>query len=178
MFAQFLVSIILGILLCLLLYTMYVNLHLIMNDCLLTSKLYDFQNYHLDNIRQVALTLFSDMILESGRCTIKRLGTGADILWRQFKTLVFIYVSDINLCFQARNKEQEEEVLNWIFAVLGEPVPKGAYEDILKDGIVLCKLINKLAPGSVKKIQERGTNFQLMENIQRSIIYVHIFIYL
>ncbi|XP_046962312.1 myophilin [Nymphalis io] len=67
----------------------------------------------------------------------------------------------------ARNKEQEEEVLVWIYTVLGEPRPKGEYEDILKDGTVLCKLINKLAPGSVKKIQERGTNFQLMENIQR-----------
>ncbi|CAH0581489.1 unnamed protein product [Chrysodeixis includens] len=66
-----------------------------------------------------------------------------------------------------RNKEQEQEVLNWIGAVLGEPVTSAAYEDYLKDGIVLCKLINKLAPGSVKKIQERGTNFQLMENIQR-----------
>ncbi|KAH8358925.1 hypothetical protein KR093_003354 [Drosophila rubida] len=68
---------------------------------------------------------------------------------------------------QPRNKEQEQEVLNWIFAVIGEKVPSGQYEDILKDGIWLCKLANKLAPGSVKKIQERGTNFQLMENIQR-----------
>ncbi|XP_050084233.1 myophilin isoform X1 [Anopheles aquasalis] len=66
-----------------------------------------------------------------------------------------------------RNKEQEAEVLQWIGEVLGEPLPAGPYEDVLKDGIVLCKLINKLAPGSVKKIQERGTNFQLMENIQR-----------
>lgn len=57
--------------------------------------------------------------------------------------------------------------MEWIFNVLGEKVPAGNYEDILKDGVVLCKLINKLAPGSVKKIQERGTNFQLMENIQR-----------
>lgn len=68
---------------------------------------------------------------------------------------------------QPRNKEQEQEVLNWIGEVLGEPLPNGAYEDILKDGVLLCKLINKLSPGSVKKIQERGTNFQLMENIQR-----------
>ncbi|KAL0881074.1 hypothetical protein ABMA27_002202 [Loxostege sticticalis] len=66
-----------------------------------------------------------------------------------------------------RNKEQEQEVLNWITAVLGEQLPNAPYEDILKDGVVLCKLINKLSPGSVKKIQERGTNFQLMENIQR-----------
>ncbi|XP_019870240.1 muscle-specific protein 20 [Aethina tumida] len=66
-----------------------------------------------------------------------------------------------------RNKELESEVLNWIFAVLGEPVPKGEFEDILKDGVVLCNLANKLSPGSVKKIQTKGTNFQLMENIQR-----------
>lgn len=69
--------------------------------------------------------------------------------------------------FQPRNKEQEAEVLNWIFQVIGEKVPAGEYEDILKDGTVLCRLANKLIPGSVKKIQERGTNFQLMENIQR-----------
>lgn len=66
-----------------------------------------------------------------------------------------------------RNKEQEQEVLEWISAVLGEKLPPGAYEDVLKDGVVLCKLANKLTPGSVKKIQERGTNFQLMENVQR-----------
>uniref|UniRef100_A0A182MM68 Calponin n=1 Tax=Anopheles culicifacies TaxID=139723 RepID=A0A182MM68_9DIPT len=66
-----------------------------------------------------------------------------------------------------RNKEQEAEVLQWISDVLGEKLPPGPYEDVLKDGVVLCKLINKMAPGSVKKIQERGTNFQLMENIQR-----------
>lgn len=68
---------------------------------------------------------------------------------------------------QPRNKDQELEVLTWVFAVIGEPVPKGQYEDILKDGIWLCKLANKLTPGAIKKIQERGTNFQLMENVQR-----------
>ncbi|XP_050452558.1 muscle-specific protein 20 [Cataglyphis hispanica] len=66
-----------------------------------------------------------------------------------------------------RNKEQEAEVLEWIEAVLGEKLPPGNYEDILRDGVILCNLINKLAPGSVKKIQTKGTNFQLMENIQR-----------
>jgi hypothetical protein len=59
------------------------------------------------------------------------------------------------------------EVLAWIEEVLGEPLPKGPFEDVLKDGIILCKLINKIAPDSVKKIQQKGTNFQLMENIQR-----------
>lgn len=79
----------------------------------------------------------------------------------------YLFLNKLLLLFQPRNKEQEAEVLNWIFEVLGEKVPSGQYEDILKDGIVLCKLINKIAPGSVKKIQERGTNFQLMENVQR-----------
>nr|AEE62743.1 unknown [Dendroctonus ponderosae] len=66
-----------------------------------------------------------------------------------------------------RNKEVEAEVLDWVSKVLGEPLPKGEFEDILKDGIILCNLINNLAPGSVKKIATKGTNFQLMENIQR-----------
>ncbi len=55
----------------------------------------------------------------------------------------------------------------WIEAVLGEKLPAGAYEDVLRDGIVLCKLINKIAPGSVAKIQTSGGSFKLMENIQR-----------
>lgn len=62
--------------------------------------------------------------------------------------------------------------MDWIEAVLGEKLPPGNYEDILKDGVILCKLINKLAPGSVKKIQAKGTNFQLMENVQRYFITI------
>jgi hypothetical protein len=68
---------------------------------------------------------------------------------------------------QARNKEQEAEVLQWIEDVTGEKLPPQPYEDVLRDGVILCNLINKIAPGSVKKIQTKGTNFQLMENIQR-----------
>ena len=66
-----------------------------------------------------------------------------------------------------RNKDQEQEVLTWIENVLGEKLPNGPYEDVLRDGVILCKLINKISPNSVKKIQSKGTNFQLMENIQR-----------
>lgn len=70
--------------------------------------------------------------------------------------------------FQAKNQEQEQEVLEWIGEVLGEKMPTNVpYEDQLKDGVVLCNLINKISPGSVKKIQTKGSNFQLMENIQR-----------
>lgn len=103
------------------------------------------------------------------------------VLTSFFPSLIFVgrlnhlifnfYISNDFICdarlSQQRNKEQEKEVLDWIYAVLGEPVPAGDYESILRDGIVLCKLANKLTPGCIKKIQERGTNFQLMENVQR-----------
>lgn len=81
------------------------------------------------------------------------------------------------LILQARNKEQEAEVIQWIEEVLGEKLPSQPYEDVLKDGVVLCNLINKIVPGSVKKIQTKGTNFQLMENIQRCVqnIYRQVF---
>ena len=38
---------------------------------------------------------------------------------------------------------------------MGEPLPSGDFGEILKDGVVLCKLMNKLQPGSVKKFKEK-----------------------
>jgi len=66
----------------------------------------------------------------------------------------------------ARKPEEEQEILGWIEAVLGEPLPKGDYAEVLKNGVVLCKLINKMSPGSVKKFKETGPAFMLMENVQ------------
>lgn len=66
-----------------------------------------------------------------------------------------------------RDSNQEAEVLQWIEAVLEIKLPVQPFEDVLRDGTVLCNLINKISPGSVKKIATKGTNFQLMENIQR-----------
>merc|ERR1711915_690746 len=51
-------------------------------------------------------------------------------------------------------------------AVMGEPLPEGDFGDVLKDGVVLCKLMNKLQTGSVKKFKEKGPAFLLMENVQ------------
>jgi hypothetical protein len=33
----------------------------------------------------------------------------------------------------------DQEAQEWIEAVIGEKFPKVAYEDALKDGIILCK---------------------------------------
>ena len=52
--------------------------------------------------------------------------------------------------------------------VLDEPFPDGKlYEDTLKDGVILCKLMNILSPGSISKITTTGPNFKLMENVTR-----------
>jgi len=66
----------------------------------------------------------------------------------------------------ARKPEQEKEVLEWIEAVLEEPLPKGDFEEVLKNGVVLCKMMNKISPGSVAKFKQSGPAFLLMENVQ------------
>merc|ERR1711872_141402 len=64
-----------------------------------------------------------------------------------------------------RDAGQEEAVKQWIKAVLGEWPEDLLYEDALKNGIILCRFMNKLSDGSVKKIYTTGSNFKMMENI-------------
>ncbi|CAG9763020.1 unnamed protein product [Ceutorhynchus assimilis] len=65
-----------------------------------------------------------------------------------------------------RNPALDAEAQQWIESILGAKFPPNqAYEDVLRDGTVLCQLINKLAPGSVPKINTSGGQFKLMENI-------------
>lgn len=72
-----------------------------------------------------------------------------------------------HVCFK-RDKELEAQALDWIEANLGEPVDrKTPYEDVLRDGIILCNLMNKLMPGCIKKIDKKGGGFALMQNIER-----------
>ncbi|KAF8784309.1 muscle-specific protein 20-like [Argiope bruennichi] len=66
-----------------------------------------------------------------------------------------------------RDKQLEAEVLEWIQEILGEPLPNGSYEEILRDGIILCKLMNQLSPGIIKKINTSGGQFKMMENINK-----------
>lgn len=60
----------------------------------------------------------------------------------------------------------DKEAQTWIETVLEFKFPAGeTYEETLKDGQVLCRLINKLKPGSVAKINESGGQFKMMENL-------------
>jgi hypothetical protein len=38
-----------------------------------------------------------------------------------------------------RDPELENQALEWIQANMGEPLEKKPFDDLLKDGIVLCK---------------------------------------
>lgn len=61
--------------------------------------------------------------------------------------------------------DQKTEILDWIEAVVGDKIPRTEpFEKVLKDGVILCNLANKLSPGSVKKINKKGMAFVLMEN--------------
>ncbi|XP_012250632.1 muscle-specific protein 20 [Athalia rosae] len=65
-----------------------------------------------------------------------------------------------------RDREQEKEAQEWIESILGKKFPPNeAYEDVLRDGQVLCELMNKVAPGSIPKINTSGGQFKMMENI-------------
>ncbi|KAJ3161852.1 hypothetical protein HDU88_007191 [Geranomyces variabilis] len=60
----------------------------------------------------------------------------------------------------------ESEVKAWIYKTLGQPVPDSGLQALLKDGQVLCKLINALRPTSPPlKINTGKFTFCSMENI-------------
>lgn len=67
-----------------------------------------------------------------------------------------------------RNPQQDQEAQEWIETVLGKKFPAGElYEDVIRDGVVLCQLINKLVPGAVPKVNTSGGQFKFMENINK-----------
>ncbi|GFO01721.1 transgelin [Plakobranchus ocellatus] len=67
-----------------------------------------------------------------------------------------------------RDPELEEQALVWIEDNLGEKIDrKTPYEEVLRDGIILCRLMNKLMPNCIKKIDTKGGGFALMQNIER-----------
>ncbi|XP_057313643.1 calponin-1-like [Hydractinia symbiolongicarpus] len=65
----------------------------------------------------------------------------------------------------------ESAVLTWIAGVLGDTGlfagvrGSDAVREKLKDGVILCDLMNKIKPGSIKKINKSKMPFLQMENI-------------
>lgn len=65
--------------------------------------------------------------------------------------------------------EQERECREWITAVTSEKFDSALGSDnfqaALKDGQILCKLVNVIKPGSVRKINTSAMAFKQQENV-------------
>jgi len=59
---------------------------------------------------------------------------------------------------------KEQEVQNWIESVLGTSL-SGGFESALKDGQVLCNLINKIRPNTILTVNNYKAAFRQMQNI-------------
>lgn len=80
--------------------------------------------------------------------------------------IVYFFWLQINSKY---SEELAQESLEWIKAVTAEPINTSGdtenFFEVLKDGVILCKLANALQPGSIKKINESKMAFKCMENI-------------
>ncbi|XP_045597510.1 myophilin [Procambarus clarkii] len=69
------------------------------------------------------------------------------------------------------NEDQAAECLEWIATITGQDFDKSGAADnfyeVLKDGQLLCEVINALKPGQIKKIQKSSMAFKCMENINQ-----------
>ncbi|NWH55633.1 CNN1 protein, partial [Fregata magnificens] len=65
---------------------------------------------------------------------------------------------------QKYDPQRERELRAWIEGTTGRRIGD-SFMDGLKDGVILCELINKLQPGSVQKVNEPVQNWHKLENI-------------
>lgn len=67
------------------------------------------------------------------------------------------------------SEESAQEVLEWVKAVTNKDINTSGemdnFYETLKDGTLLCQLVNDLKAGSVKKINTSTMAFKCMENI-------------
>ncbi|CAH1284287.1 unnamed protein product [Diabrotica balteata] len=67
------------------------------------------------------------------------------------------------------SEDLAKESLEWIVTITGDELNTAGdmdnFYEVLKDGTVLCKLVNNIQPGMVKKINTSAMAFKCMENI-------------
>jgi hypothetical protein len=69
------------------------------------------------------------------------------------------------------NVQHAHEVLEWIAEITNKSINTSGemdnFYDVLKDGTLLCELVNELKPNSVPKINTSTMAFKCMENIDK-----------
>ncbi|XP_018320437.1 myophilin isoform X2 [Agrilus planipennis] len=77
-----------------------------------------------------------------------------------------LYVTYINAKY---SEELAQEVLEWVKILTGDNINVAGdmdnFYEVLKDGTLLCRLVNEIQPGIVKKINTSSMAFKCMENI-------------
>lgn len=68
---------------------------------------------------------------------------------------------------QKRDTEFEKKILNWVQDVAGEPRTEENIDDALISGVLLCKMMNKIEPGCIPKIDTRDIPLVHVENINK-----------
>ncbi|XP_018564601.1 myophilin [Anoplophora glabripennis] len=67
------------------------------------------------------------------------------------------------------SEDLAKESLEWIASITGDGINTGGdmdnFYEVLKDGTLLCKLVNNIQPGMVKKVNTSSMAFKCMENI-------------
>ncbi|XP_078741025.1 calponin-3-like, partial [Lampetra fluviatilis] len=69
-----------------------------------------------------------------------------------------------NKIAQKYDVQKELELRDWIEEITGIQL-NGPFNQSLRDGVVLCELINCLQPGSVKKVNHSKVNWHQLENL-------------
>lgn len=59
----------------------------------------------------------------------------------------------------------ESEIALWVEAVLDDCIPPKPFDELLKDGVLLCRVMNTLQPNSIPKIQKPFTKEKQLENV-------------
>ncbi|NXX59744.1 CNN2 protein, partial [Scopus umbretta] len=69
---------------------------------------------------------------------------------------------------QKYDPQKEAELRTWIENVTGQQIGPD-FQKGLKDGVILCELMNKLQPNSVRKINRSAQNWHQLENLSNFI---------
>ncbi|OZJ03914.1 hypothetical protein BZG36_03272, partial [Bifiguratus adelaidae] len=69
--------------------------------------------------------------------------------------------------------EHERQAREWLELVSGEPFPSDDFQESLKDGVILCKVMDKISPGTIKYKKSNIPFVQVVDAIFSVSRYAH-----